>query len=75
MVGTAQVRLCPPYKFRRHCERSEAIHAASPATVWIASSLALLTMTAETVIVRLSPTAAQKRPLPDFREGQKEEGE
>src|SRR5260370_40787736 len=25
MVGTAQGRLCPPYKTGRHCERSEAI--------------------------------------------------
>jgi hypothetical protein len=31
---------------RRHCERSEAIHASSRAERWIASSLSLLAMTA-----------------------------
>jgi len=46
MVGTALVRLCPPYvSEHRHCERSEAIQNLSVETVWIASSLALLAMT------------------------------
>jgi hypothetical protein len=36
-------------KLNRHCERSEAIHRAAW-TEWIASSLSLLAMTAESVI-------------------------
>jgi hypothetical protein len=32
--------------FDRHCERSEAIHGTEPGERWIASSLALLAMTA-----------------------------
>jgi hypothetical protein len=49
MAGTmpghdGEVRRCQ--KPVRHCERSEAIQIVSVATVWIASSLALLAMTA-----------------------------
>jgi len=33
----------------RHCERSEAIQTGSAVVVWIASSLALLAMTAESL--------------------------
>jgi hypothetical protein len=36
-------------RLNRHCERSEAIHRAAW-TEWIASSLSLLAMTAESVI-------------------------
>jgi hypothetical protein len=45
-TGTSQtlsfrgaLALCPPYDSFRHCERSEAIHAAAQKKEWIASSL------------------------------------
>src|SRR5262249_34057522 len=44
-LGHVAPRECGLTSPRRHCERSEAIQNLSAATLWIASSLALLAMT------------------------------
>jgi hypothetical protein len=58
MAGTmpghdGEVRGC---QLIRHCERSEAIQMTSASTVWIASTLALLAMTAVQTCIN-SPAA------------------